>query len=73
MTTAQQIGAAIREHREYAGLSGRELARRAEVDQSYVSLIETGRRLPSLEMLYTVASVLGVRAAALLPDKWSER
>lgn len=36
------------------------LARVAEVDSSFISLIETGRRAPSLATLETFARALGV-------------
>ena len=54
------LGATIRMIRESHGLSAIELAKAIEVDKSYVSLIESGTRKPSVEMLDKLATVLRV-------------
>lgn len=54
------IGRAVREVRSHRELTQRELAFGADLDPSYVSLIESGRRMPSLDVLARVAEVLEV-------------
>jgi len=44
-------GPTLRQSRQVAGLTQMELAARCVVDHSYLSQIEKGRKLPSLEML----------------------
>jgi transcriptional regulator with XRE-family HTH domain len=54
------LGARLREERDRAGLSLRELARRLEVSPSLVSQIETGKTQPSVRTLYAIVNELGV-------------
>ncbi len=56
----------IRTRREAKGWTQDELARRSKVDQSYVALLERGKRTPSLAALKRLARALGVPVTALL-------
>lgn len=58
MDIAAFVGPAIRALRERADLSQEELAGRAELDRTYVSGIERGRRNPSVKSLQRVADAL---------------
>lgn len=49
---------AIRVARSLADLSQGELADRAEIDRSYLSLIESGKRQPSVETIEKIAVAL---------------
>jgi transcriptional regulator with XRE-family HTH domain len=60
------LGKNIRITRIARGLSSAELARRVGVTANYVSLIENGRRTPSLKRLEAVAATLGVPTSFLL-------
>lgn len=61
-----RIGAAVRIHREAAGLSARELADAAGVSPSLISQIERNRTSPSVATLYALARALDVSFDALL-------
>ena len=50
----------MRRHRELVRLSQEDLADRAELDRTYVSGIERGRRNPTLKVLQRLADALGV-------------
>jgi len=50
----------LREAREQAGLSLRQLARRLDISPSALSQIETGKSRPSVRTLYAVVSELGI-------------
>jgi transcriptional regulator with XRE-family HTH domain len=54
------LGARLKELRQQAGLSLRELARQADVSPSLVSQIENGKSRPSVTTLYTFARLLSV-------------
>src|SRR3954454_2864721 len=54
------LGARLKELRQRAGLSLRELARQADVSPSLVSQIENGKSRPSVSTLYTFARLLNV-------------
>jgi transcriptional regulator with XRE-family HTH domain len=54
------LGARLKELRQQAGFSLRELARQADVSPSLVSQIENGKSRPSVSTLYTFARLLSV-------------
>ena len=62
------VGVAIRTFRQNAGLSQDELAGRMDLSTPYISMLESGKRYPSIEMLIRVALALGVRPGAMLDD-----
>jgi transcriptional regulator with XRE-family HTH domain len=53
-------GRAIKTIRTARGIPQKELARMLELDASYVSLIEAGKRTPSLEVMEGIAQKLEV-------------
>ncbi len=53
-------GKAIKVARSIRDMSQRELAKLAELDASYVSLVESGRRTPSMPSLEAMAAALRV-------------
>lgn len=59
-------GRSIQTLRKRRGLTQRELAARAGVDQSYVSLLERGERIPNMDVLETLARELGTPLALLV-------
>jgi transcriptional regulator with XRE-family HTH domain len=54
------IGARLREERERASISQRELARRLGVSPSLISQVESGQSKPSVSTLYAIVTELGV-------------
>lgn len=60
------FGEVLRISRRRAKLSQMELALRADVDRTYVSLLERGLRQPTLETLFRLAAVLNVPPARLV-------
>lgn len=59
------LGAYLREQREAAQLSLRQLAERAGMSNPYLSQVERGLRRPSAEILSALADALGLSAEAL--------
>jgi transcriptional regulator with XRE-family HTH domain len=55
-----RLGGRLKELRQQAGFSLRELARQADVSPSLVSQIENGKSRPSVSTLYTFAHLLNV-------------
>jgi len=66
------VGAVLREFRQEAGLSQDELADRMDVSTPYISMLESGKRYPSIEMLIRVGNALEVRPGAIL-DRIAEQ
>ncbi len=57
----------IRVWREHRGMTGRRLAEAVEVQQSYISQIETGKREGTIDVLRRIATALGVTLDDLYP------
>lgn len=63
----KNLGEVLRELREARGLTQAQLAERAQVALSYVTVIEAGHeRNPSRQILQRIARALGVPAKRLL-------
>lgn len=52
--------------RKKAGLSQEELAERAGIHRTYVSLLERNRKSPTLDVLFRVCRALRVRASVVI-------
>jgi transcriptional regulator with XRE-family HTH domain len=78
MVNVSSIGSYIREQREQAKISIRQLAQAAGVSNPYLSQVERGLRRPSADILQQIARGLRISAEALyvqagiLDDKRSE-
>lgn len=62
------FGLAVRRLREKKGLTQEEFADRAEIDRTYASGIERGRRNPSLKAIGRIADGLDVSLAHLFRE-----
>ena len=60
------VGITIREFRLRAGLSQDDVADRMDLSTSYISMLESGKRYPSIEMLIRVAIALEARPGEML-------
>jgi transcriptional regulator with XRE-family HTH domain len=63
---AVAFGRVLRDCRQKAGLSQEALAFDADIDRTFVSLMERGKRQPTLETLFRLAKVLGVSPATMV-------
>jgi transcriptional regulator with XRE-family HTH domain len=62
----EALGALLRAHRVAAELSLRELSARTSVSNAYLSELERGLHEPSLRVLRSIASALGMPLGAML-------
>lgn len=69
----QQLGRNLAGQRKMAGLSQEELAFRANLDRTLISLIERGKRNARLDTLVKLGKGLGVPPASLLKGIPSDR
>ena len=67
------LAGVIRKRREAAGLSQEELAARAELHRTYISLVERVKRNITVDALDRIASGLGVSASRLLAEAETAR
>lgn len=65
-TLSSRFATNLRSLRETRRLTQQELAARAKISVSYVSMLERGQRSPPLDTLEHVARALHVRPTALL-------
>ena len=57
----KKVGKFVRQIREAKGLTQEDLAGKADLDRTYISNLERGRRNPSLLHLKRLAKALGVK------------
>jgi transcriptional regulator with XRE-family HTH domain len=60
------FGAALKAAREEAGILQAVLAEKADLDPSYISLLENNRKSPTLTVYFRLCEVLGTRPSALM-------
>jgi len=66
MSMEANIGRSLISARSRRGLSQKAVARRAGVDASYLSRIESGKVQPTVRTVWKIAGALGVSASSLL-------
>ncbi|OMD29163.1 transcriptional regulator [Paenibacillus odorifer] len=66
MTSKKEIGAAIKQKRRDKKLKQNDLAEQTELSRNYISDIEAGRYMPSVETLTKIATCLELDLNALL-------
>lgn len=62
------LGSRLRQLRAARGLSQEALARRAGIDRSFYSRVETGTMSPTVDKLYDIAAALQIHVSELFRD-----
>lgn len=60
------LGEELRKAREAANLTQESLSFAAQVDRSYISLLENNKKSPTVDLLIRICDALGVSASSLL-------
>jgi transcriptional regulator with XRE-family HTH domain len=60
------LGGELQRRRQAAGLTQEEVARKADVDRTYVSKLERDLQSPTVDVLVQLCRAMGVRASAML-------
>lgn len=68
--TLRRFGEQLKQLRKNVAISQEDLAEKASLDRTYISLLERGKRNPSLLCLISVASALGVTLSELCKFKY---
>lgn len=63
---ARAIGARVRMLREERGVTQESVAWACDLSKPYLSLVESGKRLPTLPVITAIASELGVHAVDIV-------
>jgi transcriptional regulator with XRE-family HTH domain len=61
-----RVGDYLREARQAAGLTQEELAFKAQIHRTYVSLLERNKKSPTLDTFLRLTAALGVSAADIV-------
>ena len=64
----ERFGQLLRELRTKKGLTQEALAIDADLDRTYISLLERGLRQPTLGTLFKISEVLGVSPSSIVKD-----
>jgi transcriptional regulator with XRE-family HTH domain len=64
----EEVGRRVREAREKAGLSQRDVAEKSRITQGYIYMLEGGGQNPTIVTLHLLAQVIGVDMRDLLPE-----
>ena len=64
--TQKSFGQVLQELRKEKGLSQEELAFRSSLDRTYISLLERGKRVPTIITLFKVATAFQIRAETII-------
>ncbi len=72
MDIHRKIGVLVRKHRNEQGLSQQELAGDADMERSYISAVENGRKKLRVDTLVRLANALNIEPWALLKEASSK-
>lgn len=70
--TSNNFGVVLRAYRQERGLTQEQLSERVDVVHSFICSLESGKKQPSLAMVFRLAKALGVRPGELV-DAAAER
>jgi len=62
----KRVGSRIKSRRKLLGMSQEDLAFKAEISTTYLSMIESGERNVSLDVLYRISTSIQIELPALL-------
>lgn len=66
MTIEQIFGNILRTERKSAGLSQEALALRCNIDRTFISMLERGRRQPTLKTLFKLSDALNLKPSYII-------
>ncbi len=65
-TLSAKFGRVLREARCAQGLSQEKLAELSDLDRTFISMIERGKRKPTLDTAHRLANALGTKLSTLI-------
>lgn len=68
MIVEKQFGIVLRKYREMIGISQEDLALRCDLDRTYISLLERGKRNPTIKVVFSIAAGLNVKPSQLIKE-----
>lgn len=68
MNIEQAFGIVIKKYRLERSISQEKLAFESELDRTYISLLERGRRKPTINTLFAISRVLNINPYQIVRD-----
>ncbi|QHE52787.1 helix-turn-helix domain-containing protein [Pontibacillus sp. HMF3514] len=68
MKLEEVIGDVLKRYRKSAGLSQEELALRCDLDRTYISLLERGKRRATVHTIFTICDQLKVKPSNFITE-----
>ncbi|MCL7747042.1 helix-turn-helix domain-containing protein [Halalkalibacter alkaliphilus] len=68
MTIEADFGLILKKYRNKVELSQEALALKCGLDRTYISLLERGKRKPTINSLFTLAKALDVKPSTLIEE-----
>lgn len=66
MELSEALAIVLKENRTSCGLSQEELAYRCDLDRTYISLLERGKRNPTINVISSISRNLNVQASEFI-------
>ena len=60
MRIEEAFGVVLKKHRINSGLSQEKLAELCDLDRTYISMLERGKRQPTISTIFVIGKMLGV-------------
>lgn len=60
MSLQEAFSTTLRNHRKACRISQEELAHRCDLDRTYISLLERGKRMPTIHVVFKVCYALNI-------------
>lgn len=68
MTIEKALAITLKKHRMNLNLSQEELAHRCDLDRTFISLLERGKRRPTLTTVFTLSKSLGIKPSIFVKE-----
>lgn len=68
MSLEKNLAYVLRTNRQRRGLTQEELANRCGIDRTYISMIERGKRKPTLNILFKICEHIGTKPSDFIKE-----
>lgn len=68
MTIEEEFGVVLRKYRSKTGLSQEGLALKCGLDRTYISLLERGKRKPTINTVFAIAKIINVKPSQMIKE-----
>jgi transcriptional regulator with XRE-family HTH domain len=69
MDISNALAIVLKENRTKLGFSHEELAFKCDLDRTYISLLERGKRRPTVALIFTISSALDIKTSDFIKQK----